>query len=69
VSVAEVVRVAGGPAARELYAWRGGRGRWRAALTDTLAARLATGGESDAGLMNDDVGQAVRASGDGGAVS
>jgi pilus assembly protein CpaF len=42
VEVAEVVRVAGGPAARELYAWRGGRGRWRAALTDTLAARLAT---------------------------
>jgi pilus assembly protein CpaF len=40
VSVAEVVRVAGGPAARELYAWRGGRGRWRAALSDPLAARL-----------------------------
>ncbi len=32
--VAEVVRVAGGPAARELYAWRGGRGHWRAALSD-----------------------------------
>jgi len=42
VSVAEVVRVAGGPAARELYAWRNGRGRWRAALTEVLAARLAT---------------------------
>ena len=41
VEVAEVVRVAGGPAARELYAWRGGRSRWRAALTDELAARLA----------------------------
>jgi pilus assembly protein CpaF len=40
VAVAEVVRVAGGPAAREIYAWRG-RGRWRAALTDGLAARLA----------------------------
>jgi len=40
VSVAEVVRVAGGAAARELYAWREGRGRWRAALTDPLAARL-----------------------------
>jgi len=43
VEVAEVVRVAGGPGAREIYAWRGGRGRWRAALTDTLAARLAAG--------------------------
>ena len=41
VEVAEVVRVAGGPAAREIYAWRGGRSRWRAALTDGLAARLA----------------------------
>ncbi len=41
VAVAEVVRVAAGPAARELYAWRDGRGRWRAALTDGLAARLA----------------------------
>jgi pilus assembly protein CpaF len=40
VSVAEVVRVAGGAAARELYAWRGGRERWRAVLTDALAARL-----------------------------
>jgi len=44
VEVAEVVRVAGGPAAREIYAWRGGRGRWRAALTDGLAARLAAVG-------------------------
>jgi pilus assembly protein CpaF len=41
VSVAEVVRVAGGAAARELYGWRDGRGRWRAAITDGLAARLA----------------------------
>ncbi len=40
VAVAEVVRVAAGPAARELYAWRDGAPRWRAALTDTLAARL-----------------------------
>jgi pilus assembly protein CpaF len=45
VEVAEVVRVAGGPAAREIYAWRGGRGRWRAALTDGLAARLAAARE------------------------
>ena len=29
VSVAEVVRVAGGPATRELYAFRAGRPRWR----------------------------------------
>jgi pilus assembly protein CpaF len=40
VAVAEVVRVAGGVAARELYAWRDGGGRWRAALSDALAARL-----------------------------
>src|SRR4051794_27846635 len=40
VAVAEVVRMAGGAAARELYAWREGRGRWRAALSDPLAARL-----------------------------
>jgi pilus assembly protein CpaF len=46
VAVAEVVRVAGGPAARELYAWRAGRGRWRAALTEDLATRLAAAGET-----------------------
>jgi pilus assembly protein CpaF len=40
VAVAEVVRVAGGAAAREIYAYREGRGRWRAALSDPLAARL-----------------------------
>jgi pilus assembly protein CpaF len=40
VAVAEVVRVAGGAAARELYAWRGGRARWRAAASDALSARL-----------------------------
>jgi pilus assembly protein CpaF len=49
VAVAEVVRVAGGPAARELYAWHGGRGRWRAALSDALAARLAAAGEGAPG--------------------
>ena len=32
VAVAEVVRVAAGPAARELYAWRDGAPRWRAAI-------------------------------------
>jgi pilus assembly protein CpaF len=46
VGVAEVIRVAGGPAARELYAWRDGRGHWRAALSDGLAARLAAVGPS-----------------------
>jgi len=40
VGVAEVVRLAGGPATRELYAWRDDRPYWRAALSDALAARL-----------------------------
>src|SRR4051812_18794856 len=40
VAVAEVVRVAGGAAARELYTWRDGAPKWRAALGDGLAARL-----------------------------
>jgi pilus assembly protein CpaF len=48
VAVAEVVRVAGGPAAREIFAWRNGRGHWRAALTDGLAARLAAAGRATA---------------------
>jgi pilus assembly protein CpaF len=39
VAVAEVVRVAGGAAAREIY---GSGGRWRAALSPGLAARIAT---------------------------
>jgi len=39
-SVAEVVRVAGGAAARELYLLRDGRPTWRAALGDRLATRL-----------------------------
>ncbi len=41
VEVAEVVRVAGGPAVRELFTMRGGRPSWRAPLGDTLAGRLA----------------------------
>jgi pilus assembly protein CpaF len=41
VAVAEVVRVAGGPATRELFGWRAGRPQWRAALSDALAERLA----------------------------
>jgi pilus assembly protein CpaF len=40
VALSEVVRVASGPATRELYAWRDGRPVWRAALSDGLAARL-----------------------------
>ncbi len=40
VAASEVVRVAGGPATRELYAWRDGRPAWRAPLSDGLAARL-----------------------------
>jgi pilus assembly protein CpaF len=41
VAVAEVVRVAGGVGAREIYALRDGRPRWRAALGAELTARLA----------------------------
>jgi pilus assembly protein CpaF len=44
VAVAEVVRMAAGAAARELYAWRGGRPRWRAVLSDELSARLGVSG-------------------------
>jgi pilus assembly protein CpaF len=38
--VAEVVRIAGGAGVRTLYELRDGRPRWRAALSDRLAARL-----------------------------
>ena len=41
VAVSEVVRVAGGPAARDVYAVRDGRARWRAPLSETLSRRLA----------------------------
>ena len=41
VAVCEVVRVAGGPATRELYRLRGGRPCWRAPLGEPLAQRLA----------------------------
>ena len=41
VEVAEVVRVAGGPAVRELFAVRAGRPAWRAPLGDSLAGRPA----------------------------
>ncbi|HEU4974259.1 MAG TPA: CpaF family protein [Baekduia sp.] len=44
VAVSEVVRVAAGPAARELYAVRDGRPRWRAALSARLTARLGEAG-------------------------
>jgi pilus assembly protein CpaF len=39
-SVSEVVRVAGGPAVRELYALREGRARWRAPLGGRVGLRL-----------------------------
>jgi pilus assembly protein CpaF len=41
VAVSEVVRVAAGPATRQLYALRDGRPTWRAPLGDGLAERLA----------------------------
>jgi len=43
VGVSEVVRMAGGAATREVFALRDGRPTWRAALGDSLAARLAAG--------------------------
>lgn len=45
VALAEVVREAGGPTTRELYAVRDGRARWRAPLGSALAARLAAARE------------------------
>ena len=39
--IAEVVRVAGGAGVRSLYSLRDGHPRWRAALSDRLAGRLA----------------------------
>jgi pilus assembly protein CpaF len=42
-SVAEVTRVAGGAAAREIYSLRSGRATWRAPQRDDLAARLGRG--------------------------
>jgi pilus assembly protein CpaF len=39
-AVSEVVRVAAGPATRDLYSVRDNRPRWRAPLSDQLAARL-----------------------------
>jgi pilus assembly protein CpaF len=48
VAVAEVARVAAGAATRELFAWRDGRPRWRAALSDRLAERLGAVAASEA---------------------
>jgi pilus assembly protein CpaF len=48
VGVAEVARVAAGAATRELFAWRDGRPRWRAALSDRLAERLGSVAPSEA---------------------
>jgi pilus assembly protein CpaF len=42
--VSEVVRVAGGAAAREIYSLGNGRATWRAPLGEGMAARLAGGG-------------------------
>jgi pilus assembly protein CpaF len=39
-AVSEVIRVAAGPATRDIYTIRDGRPRWRAALSEELAARL-----------------------------
>jgi pilus assembly protein CpaF len=44
VALSEVVRVAGGPAAREIYSFRDGRPRWRAALSESATARLGAAG-------------------------
>jgi len=41
IAVSEVVRVAGGPATREVYLLRGERPVWRAPLSEGLARRLA----------------------------
>jgi pilus assembly protein CpaF len=60
VAVSEVVRVAGGPATRELYALRDGRPAWRAALSDTLATRLDAAGRT-AGTAAAAVGAAAAA--------
>ncbi|HEY3018981.1 MAG TPA: CpaF family protein, partial [Solirubrobacteraceae bacterium] len=49
VALCEVVRVASGPATRELYAWRDGRPVWRAALSDRLAQRLAAAAPAPGG--------------------
>jgi pilus assembly protein CpaF len=45
VGVSEVVRVAGGPATRQVYVVRRGRPTWRTPLGDGPAARLLAGGE------------------------
>ena len=55
VEVAEVVRVAGGPAVRELFAYRNGRPSWRAPLGDSrVAAAAATPPPSPAGRRRAD---------------
>jgi pilus assembly protein CpaF len=41
IGVSEVVRVAGGPAARDLYTLVDGRPRWRAPLAEGIAERMA----------------------------
>jgi pilus assembly protein CpaF len=54
VAVSEVVRVAGGPATRELFSLRRERPYWRAPLSDGLAERIgAPGGPTARGAAED----------------
>ncbi len=48
VGLSEVVRVAGGPATREVYTDRGGRARWRLPLSPELGARVGDVGAGEA---------------------
>jgi pilus assembly protein CpaF len=59
VEVGEVVRVAGGPAVRELFTLRAGRPSWRAPLGDSPAGRLADAslGGAPAGAAESDLAQ------------
>ena len=62
VEVAQVVRVAGGPAVRELFTIRAGRPSWRAPLDDTLAGRLAAARPAVAALASSQVSSPTIAS-------
>ena len=60
VEVAEVVRVAGGPGVRELFAIRAGRPVWRAPLGDSLAAALAAAAPPDTARLAEEPPEASR---------
>jgi pilus assembly protein CpaF len=62
VEVAEVVRIAGGPAVRELYTLRAGRPTWRPPLDDSLAARLAAAPDSAESSRRDSAESPLRVS-------